>query len=266
MSHPLDGCWAKIERAKENIKNLETEITAFVQTDNYVVIRNVDHKTMECTFTALPQSIPLRFPVLAGEVVHHLRSSLDHLIWALVLSRHKAPDFKVQFPICTTEQEFLAARKRGIVKGVSDRAQTILQSLQPYRDVNFGRQPDDNALAILHQLNIADKHTLLPVAVSATVLPSELHFYPGTAADTVLKDFVPAAWAGRRLRTEEGGTVVLKMSFTKMHPKLNVNADIRYQVAFDKFGTREVEPLVPSLTALLKEVIETIKLFDCEFI
>jgi hypothetical protein len=33
MSHPLDGCWAKIERANENIKNLEAEIAAFVQPD-----------------------------------------------------------------------------------------------------------------------------------------------------------------------------------------------------------------------------------------
>ena len=30
MSLPLDGCWAKIERANENIKNLETEIAALV--------------------------------------------------------------------------------------------------------------------------------------------------------------------------------------------------------------------------------------------
>jgi hypothetical protein len=45
MSHPLDGCWAKIERANENIKNLETEITAFVHPGNYITIRNIDRAT-----------------------------------------------------------------------------------------------------------------------------------------------------------------------------------------------------------------------------
>ena len=68
MSHPLDGCWAKIERANENIKSLETEITAFVHPDNYIIIRNIDHKAQECTFTALGQAIPLRFSVLSAKL------------------------------------------------------------------------------------------------------------------------------------------------------------------------------------------------------
>jgi hypothetical protein len=220
---------------------------------------------MECTFTAFPQPIPLRFPILAGEVIHHLRSSLDHLIWALVLKRHKTPNFKVQFPICTAEKEFVSAMKNGIVKGISSKAQAIVQSVQPYRDINFGRDPANNPLAILHAFNIADKHTLLPVAANATYLPDKIAFYPGMMADTLIKDIFPARWAGQLLRAEAGGTVILKITFRKMHPKLNVNADFRYEVAFEKFGTREIEPIIPGLTALRDDVIKTLDLFSAEF-
>src|ERR1700694_3709013 len=92
MSHPLDGRWAKIERANENIKNLEAEISAFVQPDPYTIAGNVNHQTKECTFVANAKTIPLKFSVLVGEIIHHLRSSLDHLIWALALQRHATPD------------------------------------------------------------------------------------------------------------------------------------------------------------------------------
>jgi hypothetical protein len=64
MSHPLDGCWAKIERANENIKNLAAELSAFTDTSRYMITTDVNHDAMQCTFTALPQAIPLRFPVL----------------------------------------------------------------------------------------------------------------------------------------------------------------------------------------------------------
>jgi hypothetical protein len=132
MPSPLDGCWAKIERANDNIGNLDNEIAAFVHPENYIIVRHVDHKAQECTFTARGQTIPLRFSVLIGEIIHHLRSSLDHLIWQLVLKRHPSPNFKVQFPICITEKEFKRAIKGGIITGVGKSAQKLIEHVQPY--------------------------------------------------------------------------------------------------------------------------------------
>jgi hypothetical protein len=105
MSHPLDRCWAKIERANENITNLEAEISAFTTSDSYRIERHVDSELREYTFRIFGPRTPLppRIAVLSGEVIYHLRSSLDHLMWALVLRRHPNPhrSIKVQFPICT---------------------------------------------------------------------------------------------------------------------------------------------------------------------
>jgi hypothetical protein len=264
MSHPLDGCWAKIERANENIKNLGSEIAAFTHTENYLIIRNIDHKAKECTFSALGQLIPLRFSVLAGEIIHHLRSSLDHLVWALVLQRHATPTFKVQFPLYTIEKEFKAAKKGGIIKGISGSAQAIIERIQPYREGSFGRSPSDHPLRILHDLNIADKHTLLAVAVSAAFIPSKLQF-SGKMADNQIERIIPEQWADLLLRAEPGGTKILTIKFTKMHPEVLVKANFRYEVAFEQFGTREVEPVIPSLIHLRDYVTKTIKLFDREF-
>jgi len=61
MSSRLDGCWAKIDRANENIKNLEAEITAFIQPDPYIVSGNVNHETKECIFVANAKPFPSDF-------------------------------------------------------------------------------------------------------------------------------------------------------------------------------------------------------------
>jgi hypothetical protein len=94
----LDGCWAKIERANENIKNLEAEITALTHPSRYIVIRHFDRQTKEMVFWALPQIVPLRLSVLAGEIVHHLRSSLDDVVghWRARGALHRASGFSFQ--------------------------------------------------------------------------------------------------------------------------------------------------------------------------
>jgi hypothetical protein len=110
MSHPLDGCWAKIKRANENIDNLRTEIINFTGSNDYRVVRDVNKETRKYTFRAFgpDNAIPLRFSVLAGEIIHHLRSSLDHLTWALVLVT-KRPLLKFNSPSapqCQRRSEF----------------------------------------------------------------------------------------------------------------------------------------------------------------
>jgi hypothetical protein len=50
-----------------------------------------------------------------------------------------------------------------------------------------------------------------------------------------------------------------------MNPELQVNAEFRHQVAFEQFGTREIEPVIPSLIHLRDATIKAIKLFEGEF-
>jgi hypothetical protein len=132
MSHPLDGCWAKIERADHNIKRLDALINAFLNVHAHNYVTDINDNSTEHTYRVLTPEPPPGLAVRAGEIVHHLRSSLDHLIWALVLERHQSPDFRVQFPICTDVTEYKKALRGHIIKGVSGSAQALIKRAQPY--------------------------------------------------------------------------------------------------------------------------------------
>jgi hypothetical protein len=93
----------------------------------------------------------------------------------------------------------------------------------------------------------------------------KLNFLHTTREETSISKIIPAESSGRLLRAEPNGTEVLRIEFTKMHPELQVDADFSYQIAFVQFGTREIEPVVPSLTHLRDATVQTIKLFNGEF-
>ena len=84
-------------------------------------------------------------------------------------------------------------------------------------------------------------------------------------ADTAVAQIVPEQWPDLLLRTEPDGTKVLTIRFIKMHPELQVNAEFRHQVAFEQFGTREVEPVILGMVQLRDATIKAIKLFEGEF-
>ena len=159
---PLDGCWAKIKRADENTNNLATEIERFIKTNlgSYRVVTELNAETKECVLKAVGQGprIDPRISVLVGEIVYHLRSSLDHLMWGLVTKKHAAPDWKPQFPICYKASDFEATRN-GIAKGITSKARALIEAVQPYHRT----PPESHPLAILQTLNNTDKHSLLLV-------------------------------------------------------------------------------------------------------
>lgn len=116
MSLPLDGVLQKIERADEHIKNLNDEIGTFIE-DNYRIVSKPDDDATTSIITVVGPDPPLRFSVIVGEIIHQLRSSLDHVIWQLVLANGKVPTRYHQFPICDSVEKFKKARKRGNIKG-----------------------------------------------------------------------------------------------------------------------------------------------------
>jgi hypothetical protein len=63
MSHPLDGCWAKIQRAKEQINNLDIEITSLLNNDAYSVVGEFQPERQRYVFRIVGPSVPLRIAV-----------------------------------------------------------------------------------------------------------------------------------------------------------------------------------------------------------
>lgn len=88
-----------------------------------------------------------------GDAFHNLRASLDHLIWQLVESNGNTPTQKNAFPIGADEPEYKSLAKR-YLDGVAPAAVSAIDLLTPWRRAN-------DALWLLHHLNICDKHRLL---------------------------------------------------------------------------------------------------------
>jgi hypothetical protein len=181
------------------------------------------------------------------------------LVWALVLQRHQKPTFRVQFPICLTAKKFEEAVRGGIIRGISRSGQTTIRRAQPYHCT----EPADHPLAILHDLNNIDKHKLLLIVSSYNAIADKINFMGDKLKYGEIK-IIPSDWSRRKIRAVEGGAELFRVQFARS-VKMSMYTDLTSQIAFEKFGVRQDEPVVPSLVQLRDAVVQTLKLFDGEF-
>ena len=256
MAHPLDGARAKIERANENIKNLNVEIDTLLNSNLYRIIpeRDDDAGKQSFRFTG-PPSVPLRISVLVGEIVHHLRSVLDHLVWQLVIRGGGSPGTHHEFPICRILEKYKKAIGRRKIEGVSATAAAHIESLQPYhRGPAYATSP----LWIVHDLDITDKHRLL-VMVVASVSVERLSVIEGKPEHVTIDK-----WPSTTRATVPGAEVI-SLTIQPSGFGVKVKGEFRAQIAFDKFGIAQDQPVIPSLKQLSGSIADTIELFACEF-
>jgi hypothetical protein len=157
--HPFAGIATKLERADENIINLHNEIVRFFKGSKYPVIPKPNEQGwQEAVDYHRDLQIPKRFSVLAGEIIHHLRSSLDHIVWHFSSAEARRDhDNALEFPIyrnLPSKKELPGYQRK--VQGISNsRVLTLIKDLQPYN-----RVPDvsDDPLLIVHDMDRFDKH------------------------------------------------------------------------------------------------------------
>jgi hypothetical protein len=172
-SDPFAGIREKLNRSKEGIRRLEVEVQAFLNGSEYPTPQ-ADHLLAEAIDRQLNRPIPLRFSVLAGEIIHHLRSCLDHIVWYFSDEQYKQKFCKkIGFPIFrerpSAAQEESHYRLK--IRGVRDpHVLKLIEELQPY---NFAG-PSDSALLAIHELDIVDKHRTLPLVRPSTAIKIDL--------------------------------------------------------------------------------------------
>lgn len=72
----------KLARARENIEALDSEMERFFKESDYPVLPDDDYDTlMKALEYHQVRMVPPRCGVLAGEIIHHLRSCFDHIVW-----------------------------------------------------------------------------------------------------------------------------------------------------------------------------------------
>jgi len=188
LNPSLDSPRLKLDRADEHLDVLDEELRVFFKSyaDGPVLEHALDGPWhfvyANPPAKALPP--PPRLSLICGDAIQNLRSSLDHLVWQLVLLEGNRPGSWTRFPITTHVNDFNSSVRapkkspsplQGIT--VDSEAWTLIKEAQPYKGGVMGEDPDVHELSFLAFLSNTDKHRTL---MSRLVFPGR-----GTLKDLI---------------------------------------------------------------------------------
>ena len=236
----FNGIAEKLIRAKENIFGLDSEIERFFQEGEYAVLPENDRKALlEAIEYHKNLVIPPRFGVLVGEIVHHLRSCFDHIVWHFSVGAIDE-DTWISFPIFPEKPKNADDRRsfERKIKRVNDASvKSLVEQFQPYNATD----PLDHPLLIINDFDIIDKHRELVVcyATGSVAFPTEMQ-----------------------------GIIE---GYKREHPELDSAEIARHFkghgtpqpcISFRNFGRREIEPVIPGLMQLFNYTVDAVKRFE----
>lgn len=174
MSEPpsLIGPLSRIDRADELITEVEGDLAAFLQSKPYTIEERPDENptTLAFVITSLAE-VPLRPRIVAGEVAHHLRASLDLMVYQLMLMAGVTDEKllrKAVFPVLDKDLgtaqgrgEYHAAIKKALGP-LPDAPRARIEDLQP-----CNTNHEWSHLAQVQRLDNTQKHRLLLAAMSS---------------------------------------------------------------------------------------------------
>ena len=136
MGEQLQSAWLKIERAEEHAKALFSTIEGWLEDRPYKLSLDVDGGTGEqvCRIH-IERMPPTEWSVVIGEIIHGLRTALDHAVYALSTPDDGDPPSGTEFPIFKDESKFRNTNRPGglwKIRGLSDAAQDVVASVQPF--------------------------------------------------------------------------------------------------------------------------------------
>jgi hypothetical protein len=245
-SDQLAGVNEKLKRAEESIGDLNSQIVAFLKERPEGGFSDDKQKAAkELAEFHAKRVIPLRFGVIAGEVIHHLRSSLEHIAWMLSSAEYQRKHPKwIAFPIfevdpdASGDKDKITSYNRQ-VKGILDKgALDLIKRLQPYN----APSPADDPLTILHSLSNEDKHHTLILVVSSWGLTF-------TIPTTLFRSVAIVGLDDKKEWLDPALTAKPKLEFTP-------------QIAFAQIGRWKGEPVVPVLTELANKVRIVVERFS----
>src|SRR5436309_3094096 len=157
-----------MDRAHECLHAARDEFQAFANAKPVRVEFKFDVQSEWHTAYIECSAPPVRLGVLAGESLYHARSSLEHLVWALVKANKKKPGQHNTFPIRTKPftQPFWETTRTSSLRGVPKAAAALIEKMQPYHAPHS--RVSDHTLAVLDAMAIEDRHRTLHATLSWT--------------------------------------------------------------------------------------------------
>ncbi|MDI9980116.1 hypothetical protein [Rhodococcus sp. IEGM 1307] len=212
-SDPIIG--AKFSRAAKHAIELKDSIAKWVDEETELVIdQSGDLKTASLRLIV---SSPPRLPewsVILGDTVHNLRSALDVWMYKYICSTYSGElhteDKDVYFPIFKAGKDFRNWKaKTGIY--LSDSMTSALLEAQPYR---FDIPLAQNAMWLIHQFDIADKHReplVMNLAAPSGLSPFKIRTYHPDYTENSIRARVAS------VSITEGGLMVVLESDYPLH-------------------------------------------------
>jgi hypothetical protein len=259
----IEPSLARIDRANENIRNLDRKCREFIDSRPYEIVAENDSDSHVHTVTVvrIHDALPLR--VRAGEIAHHLRAAFDLLVYQLMLYAGISDDSRLRncaFPVIvncdfsvTNERKKYESTMRRKIEGIHPNARARIEGLQPCIAGNGGGR---SFLAQIDSLDNTDKHRLLLAVVSAVNI-GNWRWNDGTEPAVVIppRTYLPL----------QSGAI---FKFGPTTPEMHVNLEtlpVPLEVTFGEPGIVCKEPVVPALQNLSDLSRSAIRLFQNDF-
>lgn len=232
MLPSVDGIRLKMQRAYQQIEALKGEINLFLEKGPYEPTLDIKRIGRTTDFTIrmiVKEPCEPMWSIVIGEILHDIRSALDHLVYQLVVyATDKAPpdNSRTQFPIFDEPAKFKVNSLK-MLAGVGSQATALIKTLQPFSTGEGTKSP----LWHLNQLSNIDKHRALHLTGGFMetfnfTLPPLLN--PGRIVDKSV----------RERGAFEHNTVVASGRFLSDLPlfaePVKVDAQISFHIVFDQ--------------------------------
>lgn len=168
---PIAGPWLKWYRAKFHFEALNQMIERFYKPDSYTLYAKAYPDQGPTLHVRNVRQPSLKVGVVVGDIVHNLRSALDHLVYEL--SRPpgggESPS-GTEFPIFLSGTDYKGngprdrSSGRYKIRAAKLGTKGIIEGFQPYHRRS---DPDLFSLWQLHELSTIDKHRLVHIVTSA---------------------------------------------------------------------------------------------------
>ena len=240
--NPFDGCLAKLARAKFLLRELTRQANDPANEQRYGVTFHIDSEAQEIVIKgSVPRDLFIELSVLAGEVVHQLRSSLEHAVWQLVVHNGGSPkDGLTGFPVYWDKAQYLK-RGRPKIGGINTAAAAIIEGLQPFRP-DYSSDP----LYLLNEMWNRDKHRLLNVALVKPIAfqVALLHRSSGRFLPLPIIDLPPG-------QIKDGAELHRLRLPREYSPQMEVVGQMAWTFGFEDAGPAGGKPFPGLLTQLV---------------
>jgi hypothetical protein len=239
----------KLVRADEHLQTLNNEVADFLAICPYEVVTQQDSPRGNISAKVVYRHAPPdRLLMLIGDVLYNLRSALDHLAWSLAGAK---ADRSTEFPIFCEETGFLGQRGQAKIHDIPAAAQTIIESLQPYKKSHSS--PERTPLWLLQAANIEDKHhtlNLVAAGVRGDIHVNTSRRHPAYGLTGTTGDYL----------TFEDGAEIFRMPGQVDPSQVQDYSHYTFNIAFDLKGPARGVRLREGLHDMREAVAEAINL------